>query len=461
MDARTTVPEPLPFSAPLSSVLSLKPDVSARLLAAAGDVALVLDRKGVIRDVAAGNPEIAAQGVGAWLDRPWVDTVTVDGKPKVEEMLTGASEARWRQVNHDLPAGELAIRWYVVDAGHDGSKIAIGRDLRAMAALQQRLLQAQQSMERDFVRLRQAETRYRLLFDMAAEAVLVVDAGTRRIVEANAAAEALAGRPLKGQSIVSLVDSASRDVVLGHLGAVTAAESVGSVAVRVGDREASMAASFFRQGRTALFLIRIGSDAAPATALGDLLERIPDAFVLTDQDLRIVAQNDAFLGLTEYARGSEVVGQPLARFVGRPGIDGELIQNQLREHGVLRNFATIVRGRFDAQDDVEVSAVAAPDGGATAYGFTIRTVARGRDAPIAGIDAPRSVEQLTELVGRVSLKDIVRESTDLIERLCIEAALAHTSDNRASAAEILGLSRQSLYSKLHRFGLVSAGADEE
>ena len=35
----------------------------------------------------------------------------------------------------------------------------------------------------------------------------------------------------------------------------------------------------------------------------------------------------------------------------------------------------------------------------------------------------------------------------------IEAALSYTSDNRASAAEILGLSRQSLYSKLHRYGL--------
>jgi DNA-binding NtrC family response regulator len=73
---------------------------------------------------------------------------------------------------------------------------------------------------------------------------------------------------------------------------------------------------------------------------------------------------------------------------------------------------------------------------------------------------PRSVEQLTELVGRVSLKEIVRESTDLIERLCIEAALTYTSDNRASAAEILGLSRQSLYSKLHRHGLGNLSDNE-
>jgi DNA-binding NtrC family response regulator len=63
------------------------------------------------------------------------------------------------------------------------------------------------------------------------------------------------------------------------------------------------------------------------------------------------------------------------------------------------------------------------------------------------------VEHLTELVGRVPLKEVVRESTDMIERLCIEAALELTGDNRASAAELLGLSRQSLYVKLRRYGL--------
>jgi DNA-binding NtrC family response regulator len=37
--------------------------------------------------------------------------------------------------------------------------------------------------------------------------------------------------------------------------------------------------------------------------------------------------------------------------------------------------------------------------------------------------------------------------------MCIEAALELTGDNRSSAAEMLGLSRQSLYVKLRRFGI--------
>ena len=70
------------------------------------------------------------------------------------------------------------------------------------------------------------------------------------------------------------------------------------------------------------------------------------------------------------------------------------------------------------------------------------------------------MEQLTQLVGRVPLKDLVRESTDLIEQLCIEAALELTQDNRASAAELLGLSRQSLYVKLRRYGLGDLGSPD-
>ncbi|MBK1726326.1 hypothetical protein CKO13_04655 [Halorhodospira neutriphila] len=67
------------------------------------------------------------------------------------------------------------------------------------------------------------------------------------------------------------------------------------------------------------------------------------------------------------------------------------------------------------------------------------------------------IEQLTGLVGRVPLRDLVRQSTDLVERLCIETALRKTRGNRASAAELLGLSRQSLYSKLRRHGLMGHG----
>ena len=103
-----------------------------------------------------------------------------------------------------------------------------------------------------------------------------------------------------------------------------------------------------------------------------------------------------------------------------------------------------------------------PNGDQPCFGFTIRNVGRRlSNDPRSGRQLPRSVEQMTELVGRVPLKDLVRETTDVIERLCIEAALELTGDNRASAAEILGLSRQSLYVKLRRYGLGDLGSGDE
>jgi DNA-binding NtrC family response regulator len=47
----------------------------------------------------------------------------------------------------------------------------------------------------------------------------------------------------------------------------------------------------------------------------------------------------------------------------------------------------------------------------------------------------------------------VRDTVGAVERHYIEAALELTGGNRTAAAELLGLSRQSLYSKLDRYGL--------
>jgi len=151
----------------------------------------------------------------------------------------------------------------------------------------------------------------------------------------------------------------------------------------------------------------------------------------------------------------------LDRWVGRPGVDLDALIANIREHGSVRHFSTILRGEYGANEEVEISAVSVLTGEYPCYGFTLRNVgAREPAKPNRPRELPRSVEQLTQLVGRVTLKELVRETTDVIERLCIEAALEMTGDNRASAAEMLGLSRQSLYSKLRRFGLGDLDSDD-
>ena len=205
------------------------------------------------------------------------------------------------------------------------------------------------------------------------------------------------------------------------------------------------------------------STAQKANAsLVKIMEGLPDGFVVTDLGARILTANTAFLDFAQLSNQEQARGQPLENWLGRSGVDINVLTANLRGHSSVRNFSTIVRGAYGSLEDVEVSAVAVMGAELPCFGFVIRPSATRNTAKVRPATLAHSVEQLTELVGRVSLKDLVRESSDLIEKLCIEAALELTGDNRASAAEMLGLSRQSLYVKLRRYGLgdLGAGADE-
>ena len=462
------------FTAPKKFLGNLDAEVAATLIAAAADVALILDLDGAIRDVAVNSAELAAEleSRGKWVGRLWVDTVTPETRAKIDSLLREAASnaaPRWRQVNHPSTRPvDIPILYSAVQVGA-GRIVAFGRDLRAVSELQQRLVDAQQSMERDYSRLRHVETRYRLLFEMSSEAVVILDAVTQKAIEANPAARALfgdTGAQVIGQVFPGAFEADTAPAVHALLVSVRANGRAEEVRVRLAatGREVIVSAWQFRQESSAFVLVRVlpvAADAATAPVMPMLqaklikvVENAPDGFVVTDQDGVILTANAAFVEMAQLASEEQARGESLDRWLGRAGVDvGVLIAN-LRQRGSVRLFATSMRGEFGDTAEVEISAVSVTNGGQPCLGFAIRNVGR-RLSSVArsGRDLPRSVEQLTELIGRVSLKDLVREATDVIEKLCIETALDMTGDNRASAAEMLGLSRQSLYVKLRRYGL--------
>lgn len=470
MDMRVTPRQIDPFRAPKRTLGDLEADSAARLLVAASDIALVIDSKGVIRDVALGSTELSREGFHEWIGQRWIDTVQSESREKIADLIREAGAKtvpRWRQVNHRSPRGsEVPIRYSAVQVASNGRIVAVGRDLRAMAVLQQRLVDAQQSMEREYARLRHAETRYRLLFQISSEAVLIVDSASNRIIESNPAALRLIGRTgkrLAGRPVEDLVTDDSMKRLKAQIAAASTSGKFDDVKARLADSklEVFISGSLYRQEHSSHLLLRlVPAHAGAAAALHskssviDVVERMPDGFVLTDSDCRILTANKAFIAMVQAASEEQVKDQHIDRWLGRQPVDASVLVKNLKERGEIRNFSTVVRGEYGTGDDVEVSAVSVASGDDQCLGFTIRNVSRRPDGVGSGrIAQPRSIEQLTELVGRVSLKELVRESTDMIERLCIEAALELTGDNRASAAEMLGLSRQGFYSKLRRHGL--------
>ena len=462
------------FKAPKTSLGNLDAEAAAILISAAADIALIIDEAGVIRDAAFNSGDLAQEmeGQESWLGRPWVETVAEDSRPKVVAMLQDVADRalpRWRHINQGALRGtSVPILFSTVRLGDGGRVVAFGRDLRPLSALQQRLVEAQQSIDRDYARLRNAETRYRMLFQLWTEPVLILESGSHKVLEANRAADQLLGRGGKrgaARSFHEMFAAAGLgpiDQLLASVRATGRADDVRALLAEDG-REVLISATPFRQENASLVLVRLTYPQGEAGAivlpkakskLLKLIESVPDAFVVTGQDGRVLTANAAFLEMTQLASEEQAVGEQLERWLGQPGVEMEVLTANLRQRGPVRLFATTMRGEYGATVDVEISAVSVMNGVGPCFGFAIRDIGtRVAAPPRVGVKQPRSVEQLTELIGQVPLKDLVREATDVIERLCIEAALELTGDNRASAAEMLGLSRQSLYVKLRRYGL--------
>ncbi len=466
-----------------------------RLLGTASDVVLILDRDGQVLDVHVPDEQLAALLGSGWRGRAWRELVTPEGRDKVDALLADArsgAPARWRQVNHavtgrdDVPVSYTALSLTDTPGPRKPALLALGRDLRATAQLQRRLVDAQQAMERDYWRFREAETRYRTLFQTAAEAVLIADGLSLKVLEANPAAEGLFGRGpgrLAGLALLALFDSGAQSRLQQLLAATRSGALDASLerararlapgASAPADAEYEVSVAVFRQQQSAQLLVRVrpaataptggrratraGSPPAPdshAHLLEAYERQTAEALAFTDAQGRILRANAAFASLAQLASPDAARGELLDRWLGRTGVELNVLLTNLRNSTVVAAFPTVLRGEVGVEHEVEVSATRLDAGPTPALAFSIRDIERRIEgAERSATPLGRSPTELTELVGRVPMKDIVAETAEVIEQLCIETALQMTHNNRALAAQFLGLSRQSLYVKLRRYDL--------
>jgi len=467
MDGTTAIT----FEHPEDFFQSLAASTTSALMTAASDIALVLDAKGVILDFALRHAGVLVQDRSSWIGKKWQETVTCESQHKVESLLTDASPnkpSKWRQINHPgMEQEDIPVSYTTIKTAENGNTIAIGRDLRPLSTLQQRLLDVQHSMERDFANMRHAEMRYRMLFQMSSEAIFILDAATRQIQEANPAVMQLLERSDKqliGRVFPKALHDEYRNDIEQLLNEVRQSghSSELIVTAKGSKRQLILSAALIRNERGSSFLIRLrpepgqesGELSTETAQMLSIIEESTDGFVITDVDGRILVVNQAFLNMCQINTRQQAIGESLDRWLGRQGIDLNVLKNNLANHGSIRLFQSKLYSEFGSELDVELSAVSALDSSYPCLGFNIRHMVQKQRAS-EDIESPllRPISELTQMVGKVSLKELVSETTEVMEKLCIETALNLTNDNRASTAEMLGLSRQSLYVKLRRYGL--------
>jgi DNA-binding NtrC family response regulator len=127
----------------------------------------------------------------------------------------------------------------------------------------------------------------------------------------------------------------------------------------------------------------------------------------------------------------------------------------------VRLLSTTLRGELGTEIDAEISASGKVGPGAARIGIFVRDVTR-RLASLPGSDRGLDglLDSLTKQIGKSTLRKLVDDTVGIVERHYIESALGLTGGNRTAAAELLGLSRQSRYVKLGRYGLEEATGSE-
>lgn len=431
------------------------------------DITLHLDMEGVIQQVSLSAPLAKEEGTESWHGRPWSETVGDVGGDKVARMLKDAREvgvSAFRQVTQKFPSGnEIPIEYTAVRLGDKAGLVAVGKNLQAVAELQSRLIAAQQAMERDYWKLRETESRYRLLFDSSNEPVLLIRASNLHIMEANPAAIRALGMSPVGQELLAELAEDERDSFQAMLQSVRNQGKAPAMMIHLGQNQDPwlVRASLMSSDPGPVYLLQLSPvGAMPDSAMESddssidaLVQRIPDAFVMLDRAGTVVRANQAFLDLVQIGTERSVVGERLGRWLWRPGADLTVLLANVRRHGVVRLFTTTLHGDLGLDTEVELSAAGDSDTEARLIGVLLRDISRRLGPPEDASGLEGVLRSLEGQIGNASLRQLVKDTVGLVERHYIESALDLTHGNRTAAAELLGLSRQSLYAKLNRYGM--------
>ncbi|SLN31997.1 transcriptional regulator PpsR [Roseisalinus antarcticus] len=379
-------------------------------------------------------------------------------------------EVRAIELNHadGRSQYEFPIRYTLHRIGPDGAILMLGRDLRPIAEMQQQLVKAQLALEKDFETQRAYDTRFRVLMEATREAFMFVSVSNGRIFEANTGAATLMSCR-RDEMTETLLDSVCRPRGKGDLVGTlkSEAQSEAPSAVEVESAKDGtvlrLFPTIFRAAGDRTLLLRVepmtdtrGTQDTLTLNLVSLFQNGPDAIVFTDAEGNVLSANEGFLDLIDAAHDVSVKGKSIADFLQRGSVDLRVLTENASRAGRMRMYSTKIVGEYISPRVVEISTTALHAGEDTVFAMVMRDTSRvetGR--PDATPITDEGVRSVIELVGSATLKEIVSETTNVVERMCIETAVELTMNNRVAAAEMLGLSRQSLYVKLRKYGLIN------
>lgn len=456
----------------------IEPEIVSEIISRIADLALVISSSGIVLGILS-NPSFKLRlGLARWEGQPLVAHLNVESVPKFEERLAtflenGDALVRPIELNHSATEGqpEFPVRYSFHRIGTDGAILMLGHDLRPIAEMQQQLVSAQIALEKDYEMQREYDTRLRVLMGAMQEGTIYAALGSGEITDCNAVAGRMLDRQrsdLIGATLVDVFNCGGEDGILDTLVRAAGAQSANGIAISTkAGRRVNLRPTLFRLAGEQMLLCQIvDEESKPAQTdnredmLSALYERGTDGIVFITKAGVILSANDAFLRFSGIVHNEAVKGRAISDFLARGSVDQNVITENARRTGSMRLYATRLIGENGTELPIEIATTMIGTAGESVFSLVIRDASRAdlmRD-PQNGISDVDS-RSVIELIGTQTLKGIVAKTTDVIEKMCIETAVELTSNNRVAAAEMLGLSRQSLYVKLRKYDLLKRGGE--
>ncbi len=451
----------------------IAPEILGDIIAQVADVGVVISDNGTVLSVLVNPSNNAFSDLERWENKDIRSVLTIESVSKfesrLEEFLQTRQAVRPVELNHTDHEGrwESPVRYSFHSIGPDGAILLLGRDLRPIAEMQQQLVEAQLSLERDYETQREYDTRFRVLMDSTVEAMLFVSVQSGEIIEANSAAVALLDRPIEnlvGNQLSGCFEGRKRGDMVESLvtHAISERDKKADAALRGNNAPIDIFPTLFRAAGERILLCRLVPVDDRKAASDDLSQNLkslyhngPEAMIFTSETGEVLSANDAFLDFIDVAHDINVRGRSFADYLQRGSVDFKVMAENAMRAGRMRNYSTKLAGEYGSPRAVDISVTKLLAENKTIFAFVLRDAARAEVGNTKNsLTQDENMRSVVELVGSATLKDIVAETTNVVEKMCIETAVELTMNNRVAAAEMLGLSRQSLYVKLRKFDIL-------
>ncbi|MBD0864148.1 MAG: transcriptional regulator PpsR [Rhodobacteraceae bacterium] len=451
--------------------LLVEPQQLRSIVAVASDIALVVSSEGTVLSVLPNGHDDAYGNLHNWEGRHLTAFLTSESIQKFNDayaaFLSGSGSSRLLELNHtDNATWEFPMRYTFHRIGDDDTVVMLGRDLRPIAEAQQQLVRAQMALEQGYEARRERDAHYRALLSRTRDPMVFIGVEDGRVIDMNAAASQLFGGDadaFKGGEFADFFEHTDTGELIEQLIAVSAAEGSGASEVELRNKRCPVKISpaLFRAAGNRVLLCRLEEpsdgdthDDVLSGLMVQLFDKGHDAILFTDAQGQITLANDGFLDLVDAGTFDDIRGRNFSDFLNRGQVDLNMLLRNARGGRQVRFYSTKLNNDYGSKLSVEITGIVLSGTSQFTFGFVVRDVGRVKAVRPASTSNDDASQNVTEMVGSTSLKEILAETTDVVEKMCIETAVNLTRNNRVATAEMLGLSRQSLYVKLRKYGLL-------